>query len=174
MRLSFDADHIRHLLELSRSAERRTPVLEQLLDPEMWRQDLPETRRALLDREVARDGLAFSARSEDVDPALIGPGLILVGDQGVYLMSNAPLEAVRAAGVSHVAYAAEADPTTLPFDDWWETKRASFGPDDGTVFLSEDLFAFTLSRIGAGEPLHLEVTQDQVAVVEPDGPGLDV
>jgi hypothetical protein len=173
VRLTFDADHLRQLLDLSRSADRRTPVLEQLVDPEMWRRDLPKTRRTLLDREVALDGLAFSARSEDVDPALIGPGLILVGDQGVYLMSNAPVEAVKAAGVSHVAYAAEADPTALPFEEWWDNKRASFGPDDGTVFLPEELISGPLSRVATGAALALEVTETEIEVLEPEEPGPD-
>lgn len=170
MRLTFDADHIRRLLELSRSADRRVPVLKQLVDPEMWRRDLPETRRAMLEREVAQDGLAFSARSEDVDQALIGPGLILVGDQGVYLMSNAPIESVKAAGVSHVAYAAEADPTALPFEAWWDNKRASFGPDDGTVFLPEEQISGPLSRVASGAALALEVTETEIEAIEPDEP----
>lgn len=171
MRLSFDADHLRALLALSRDAERRSPILEQVLDPALWRKDLTPERRALLDREIAYEGLAFSARTDDVDPGLIGPGLILVGDQGVYLMANLPNEEVKAAGVPHVAYADEVNPELLPFEEWWEAKRASFGPDDGTVFLSEgDLEA--LSRVREGGKLLLELTPDQIAILAPasDGP----
>lgn len=173
MRLSFDADHLRALLALSRDAERRSPILEQILDPALWRKDLPAARRGLLDREIASDGLAFSARTDDVDPGLIGPGLILVGDQGVYLMANLPNEEVKAAGVPHVAYADEVNPELLPFEEWWEAKRASFGPDDGTVFLPEgDLEA--LSRIPEGGKLLLELTPEQIAILAPASGGPEI
>ena len=58
-------------------------------------------------------------------------GLMLVGDHGVYLMSNAPREEKPS-----VVYAQECDPTRLAFDDWWNVKNASFGCDDGAEFLS--------------------------------------
>lgn len=171
MRLSFDADHLRALLALSRQAHRRSPILEQILAPAFWRKDLPAQRRALLDREIRRHGLAFSASEEDVDPELIGPGLVLVGDRGVYLMANLPNDEVKAAGVPHVAYADEVNPERLPVDDWWGAKRASFGPDDGTVFLSERMLA-ALDRVPAGEKLMIDLSPGKIAILAPasDGP----
>ena len=174
MRLTFDADHLRRLLELSRAGTWRVPTLEQVLDPALWLDDLPDARIALLEGEIAEHGIALSARAEDLDQALIGPGLILVGDEGVYLMANVPSETVLAAGVPHVAYAEEVNPKTLPFDTWWEAKRASFGPDDGTVFLSEELIAGALSKITAGGSLLLEVGPEQIGVLEPREPGPDI
>lgn len=170
MRLSFDADHLRRLLDLSRGAERRVPVLDQLVDPTFWRTDLSQDRLTLLEGEISEHGIAISARSDDVDHDMIGPGLILVGDQGVYLMANVAIETVKAAGVPHVAYAAEADPTALPFEDWWQNKRASFGPDDGTVFLPEQMIAPALS----GGKLLLDVTQERISVIETKGPEPDM
>jgi Protein of unknown function (DUF3085) len=58
-----------------------------------------------------------------------GPGLWLVGDQGVYLMPN------TAARTTTIVYARECDPTRLDFDTWWANKRASFGGDDGVDFI---------------------------------------
>lgn len=152
MRLSFDADHLRSLLEFSRAGTQRVPTFEQVLDPALWSDDLPDARIALLEAEIAEHGIALSARSEDLDPSLIGPGLILVGDEGVYLMANVPIETVVSAGVPHVAYAAEVNPRMLPFDTWWEAKRTSFGPDDGTIFLPDEMIAGPLSRIPSGGP----------------------
>lgn len=167
MHLSFDADHLRKLLQLSRKTEARTPILEQVVTPTYWRRDLDKDRAALLRAEVAKDGFAFSARSEDVDPARLPVGLILVGDQGVYIMSQAPSDAVKATGISHVAYAREADPTTLAFDDWWDAKRASFGPDDGTEFLPADMLdaAFALGT----QTVTLDVTPDGIGLVTRTG-----
>ena len=169
MRLSFDADHVRRLLGLSLDAQKRSPVLDQVLDPDLWRKDLPAARRALLDQEVEESGLAFSARADDVDPDRIGPGLILVGDQGVYLMCNVPIEEVKAAGVAHVAYADQVNPELLDFEDWWGAKRESFGADDGTVFISEQMFRSALEKTPTGEKLLLEVNVNEIGVIAPEG-----
>lgn len=64
------------------------------------------------------------------------PGLILVGDQGVYLMSSGrPAMADDAPG--RVVYCRESDPTApgADFDVWYENKRAIFGGDDGCELL---------------------------------------
>ncbi|MDX5412815.1 MAG: DUF3085 domain-containing protein [Rhodobacterales bacterium] len=63
----------------------------------------------------------------------VGPALMLVGDQGVYLMSNG-IPRFQAEGKpeghSFVAYAEGCDPT-LDEEEWWENKRYLFGGDDG-------------------------------------------
>lgn len=67
------------------------------------------------------------------------PGLILVHDDGVYLMSNGkPGDMVRRVGrkggkpteMHFVAYAAGTDPTQGAFEDWYELSRALVGGDD--------------------------------------------
>jgi Protein of unknown function (DUF3085) len=58
-----------------------------------------------------------------------GPGLWLVGDQGVYLMPN------TTATKRTIVYARECDPTKLDFETWWANKDASFGGDDGVEFI---------------------------------------
>lgn len=57
-------------------------------------------------------------------------GVWLVGDHGVYLMSNGVLTEGQK---PLVAYAVECDPTSNA--DWWETKRQTFGGDDGVDFI---------------------------------------
>lgn len=52
--------------------------------------------------------------------------VMLVGDQGVYLMATA-----QEAGKRLIVYAKGCDPTIDSFDDWWENKNALFGGDDG-------------------------------------------
>lgn len=82
-----------------------------------------------------------------------GPGLLLVGDQGVYLMSTGK-EQVKVKAVhngkeierSDVVYAEECNPETLPFDDWWANKQASFGGDDGVEYLDMDSLVPALDR----------------------------
>jgi hypothetical protein len=67
----------------------------------------------------------------------IGAGLWLVGDHGVYLMSNGlpGLYEDKSDHRSFVVYAREIDPSKFEFDTWYERKRAWFGGDDGCEFL---------------------------------------
>lgn len=70
-------------------------------------------------------------------------GLMLVGDQGVYLMSNGapgffkfPKEPKK--GDQVVVYANEINPITMEFDDWWHNKQECFGGDDNVELISLD------------------------------------
>ncbi|WP_454659124.1 DUF3085 domain-containing protein [Bosea beijingensis] len=77
------------------------------------------------------------------------PGLWLVGDEGVYLLSNGKLaEGQRAL----VCYAEECDPKTNP--DHWHYKRQHFGGDDGIEFLN----AVELERLMAAAPAATHLT----------------
>lgn len=79
-----------------------------------------------------------------------GRGLWLVGDRGIYLMSNAAI------GKPTVVYATECDPTKLPFETWWEVKQLTFGGDDGIEFISmEDIEALTAAAPRPGARPHL-------------------
>ena len=64
---------------------------------------------------------------EGSDPP--GPCLWLVGDQGVYLMSNGHPHLTGADGKSLVAYGKDCNPHED--EDWWETKSDLYGGDDG-------------------------------------------
>lgn len=60
-------------------------------------------------------------------------GFWLVGDEGVYLMHNGQRDAKL--DQQPLVYATECNPVTMPFDDWWEAKRRTFGGDDGVEFI---------------------------------------
>ncbi|CAA0090171.1 Uncharacterised protein [Starkeya nomas] len=85
------------------------------------------------------------------------PGLWLVGDEGVYLLSNGRLtEGQRPL----VVYAGECDPKTNP--DCWHCKRRHFGADDGIEFLD----ATALDRLMAAslDATHLRIVMDDTAL----------
>lgn len=68
------------------------------------------------------------------------PGFWLVGDEGVYVMSNGKLtEGKRPL----VVYAGECDPKAN--SDWWDYKRQHFGGDDGVEFIDADLLIQVLT-----------------------------
>lgn len=68
-----------------------------------------------------------------------GPRLWLVGDHGVYLMSNGKggdkVSAEDEPTKLFVSYAKGINPDKDDFDDWWYKKGATFGADDGVESL---------------------------------------
>jgi hypothetical protein len=143
MRLHFDLALVRQLLDHSTAANERSSSLEQLYEGRFRR----DGKEADLDNLTADN----FPTADDVDPAKIPPGLWLVGDQGVYLMSNGrPALLVDADDTRHVvAHAAEANPGT-GLDSWWGVKRAAFGGDDGVVFLELPFAEGLLARARDG------------------------
>lgn len=171
MRLTFDGQHVRKLLEFSLETETPRLTFSDLVDPANLRDDLPADRRGELQAEAARDGHCFSAKPEDIDRSKIARGVTLVGDDGVYIMSQAPSEDLAAAEIEPVCYARECNPKVLDFDEWWQVKRQTFGPDDGTETLPAD----ALRELGDDTELHIEFSGEamQISIVQPGpaGPG---
>lgn len=65
------------------------------------------------------------------------PALLLVHDQGVYLMSNGiPRDRPAEGETAHVVYAAGCDPNVGEFDDWYNQSRELVGGDDFIEVLS--------------------------------------
>ena len=101
--------------------------------------DAQTVERLIEMTEALRVGVSsYSA----VGACVAGPrqrGLHLVGDQGVYVMSNAENQP-RLPGSDRlsVCFADQVNPFEMEFDDWWEAKQASFGSDDGTEFIPID------------------------------------
>jgi hypothetical protein len=84
-------------------------------------------------------------------------GLWLVGDEGVYMMSNGKLvEGQRPL----VIYAEECNRKTNP--DHWHYKRRYFGGDDGVEFID----AIELDKLIAAQPdaTHLQIVMDETSL----------
>ncbi|GAJ95453.1 DUF3085 domain-containing protein [Rhizobium rhizogenes] len=78
------------------------------------------------------------------------PGLWLVGDHGVYLLSNGKLpDGTKPL----VVYAEECDPRTN--DDWFDVKRRTFGGDDGVDFIDAEQLEAMMTA--APEATHLRI-----------------
>lgn len=82
------------------------------------------------------------------------PGLWLVGDHGVYLMSNGQL---LDGAKPLVVYAEECDPSTN--DDWFDVKRRTFGGDDGVDFVDAEQLEPMMEA--APEATHLRIVFHQ-------------
>ena len=162
MRLHFDLALVQRLLDHSKAATERKPSYDQLYAGRF--------RRDGKDADLDNLNSGNFPTAEDVDPAKIPPGLWLVGDDGVYLMSNGqPALLVDAPDSRNVAaYAAEADPAT-GIDGCWEAKNAAFGRDDGVVFLELRFAEGLIARGGQGR-VCIALTPQQVEAVAPYAP----
>lgn len=167
MYLTFNPEHVASLLRTSISAQHRVPCLSQMVDASLWRQDLPRERISALSEEAREHGYALSIRRDEIDEGLVPAGLWIVGDRGVYLTSDAPIDDMRAAGVCAVAYAHEADPYQVEREVWVRAKHASFGSDDGVEFLPA---AAVMTGLNPAEPYRIFLTADRLIlpVVTPD------
>lgn len=159
MRLHFDLALVQRLLDHSKAATERSPSFDQLYEGR-FRHD---GKDADLDNLCA----GHFPTADDVDPAKVPPGLWLVGDAGIYLMSNGrpQLLANPATSQSVVAPAVEADPAS-GIGNWWEMKRAAFGGDDGVVFLDQ-AFAEGLIARGRHGRACVDLTPTHVEALAP-------
>lgn len=88
------------------------------------------------------------------------PGLWLVGDEGVYLLSNGRLaEGLKAL----VVYALECDPSTNP--DYWHYKHRHFGGDDGIEYLAADEILRLLDASAGATHLTIHLTETRISLV---------
>jgi hypothetical protein len=131
--------------------------------------------RSGVDRLIAHSKAARTHRPAYGQKPPIPPGLWLVGDDGVYLMSNGQpgLLQPRQKTKQFVVYATECDPTRMSFDAWWSAKQASFGGDDGVEFIRLSDIEDALTTYMPGTPLILEVSPQSIGIVgfgrRPDG-----
>ena len=128
MRLQFDVAVTQRLLDHSKAATECSPTCDLLYEGRFCRDGK--------DADLNSISASNFPTADDVDPTKIPAGLWLVGDHGIYLMSNGrpPLRPEAGESLNIVAHAPEADPRINP-EGWWEAKRAAFGGDDGVVFL---------------------------------------
>ncbi len=169
MPLTFNADHVRFLLEESRKSDNRRPTYGQLADPQYWRDDMDPERRKSMEAQFKKEGFAGDVVLDDIDRTKIPAGLNLVGDQGIYLMSNAEVEPENGSGFSHVCYAKEADHEKMDPDECYDAKRAIFGGDDGVEFIAADDLDDALD----GEFLKIDMSPEHFAIYKskPAEPG---
>lgn len=122
MKLHFDHALVPRLLAHAEAATEHTPTFAQLCD-----------------KAYHREGVTAKYPTHaDIDLTKIPAGLMLVGDIGVYLMSNGSPGLAGEMGRRHlVAYAEETTPQRNP-EGCFDMKLASFGADDGVDFLSAE------------------------------------
>ena len=87
------------------------------------------------------------------------PGVWLVGDEGVYIMSNGKLAEDQR---PLVVYAHECDPKTNP--DYWHYKRQHFGGDDGVEFLDAAVLVKLIDAAPTATHLKIAMADDALSL----------
>jgi len=87
------------------------------------------------------------------------PGLWLVGDQGVYIMSNGKLPDGQS---PLVVYSEECHPVGNP--DWFHYKHRHFGGDDGIEFIDAEQLIPMFDRNLRCTHLNVQLTERQVSL----------
>lgn len=156
--LTFRASEVHRLLEHSKAAKEHRPSYEDLANPAYHKGGVVK-----LDADEWPD-------SGNIDRLRIPAGLLLIADQGVYLMSNGlPALLAEPGGTRNaVAYALESDPGS-GFDDWYDAKRSIMGGDDCVITLPAEMFERALALLGDNGRLQVRVTDDEVEVLLPQG-----
>lgn len=118
-------------------------------------------------REVIERGIADAAANGGFRNPYYGTrpgegekaGLWLVGDEGVYILSNGKLaEGEKAL----VVYSEECHPVGNP--DWWDYKRRWFGGDDGIEFIEAERLIPLFDRNMRATHLNVQLTETEIAL----------
>lgn len=95
-----------------------------------------------------------------------GPAVVLVKDEGIYLMSNGlPRDLASTGGRSFVAYAQGFDPTAQNRLDVWDRARDAVGGDDFAEHLPIEWFE---EALGCDGPVVLRVDADSIGILGPE------
>ncbi len=150
--LTFDKNEVAKLVAHAKAAKTHNPSYEDLFNAAYHRGGVVKEKSGWPDRG-------------NLDDALIPAALHLVKDQGVYLMSNGIPVLPKSDGKpgSEVAYAREASPTVMDFDDWYENAGRIMGGDDSVTTLPVEMFVEELKK--AASVIRLKVTSRAISLL---------
>lgn len=124
--------------------------------------------RAGVQRLIEHAKAATDHRATYAQKRPIKPGFWLVGDDGIYLLSNGlpGLANPKPDRPDHqfIVYAQECNPEMMAFEAWWAVKRHSFGGDDGVEYIALDGIEEALATYRPGEDLILDVSPQEIGI----------
>lgn len=102
------------------------------------------------------------------DGSTLQPGLLIIANEGVYLVSNGKPGLFRDGAEQNVTldnpafvvYATECNPNTLQEEEWRPVKDELFGGHDDVDFLEADFIEAALLR--PGEYIQLEINEEGI------------
>ncbi|HGW2943519.1 TPA: DUF3085 domain-containing protein [Citrobacter freundii] len=128
--LTFKIHDVKKLIEELDAASSFSPLTDDLFNPEMYSDGIVRDKNGRTEQEAEKHGGMFWPSEDFIDQSKVKPALILVGDHGVYLITNAKADGSPSSRGT-VAYAKGCNPRLD--DDFYENKCNLFGGDDGSV-----------------------------------------
>ena len=145
--LRFAIIEILPILDHSEAADAQRPSFEDVFDPEMW-------------KPGAKPNAAGYVESDQIDTSKIAPSVLIVKDDGVYLMSNGkPMLVDLTHGKrSVVAYAKGLDPSA-----GYGVIRAAVGGDDFSERLQVAAIREAIARAPGATTFVVELSEETIS-----------
>lgn len=152
----FRTDKIRKILSEISDASDFSLAIEDLWDPQNYPDGKVVDECGRTKEEAKKEGTVFWPDQNAIVSSLVPPRLMLAGDHGIYLTSNA-------IGRSVIVYAEGADPKKD--EDCHNNKAAWFGYDDGVIPLPVQ-WAHTAVHSGSSY-LTLGLSEGKISLISP-------
>ena len=159
--IKFNIDEVKHIVEAMEAHEKKggafSATMDMLFDGENFEGGEPLDKNGKTEKQA---GSGWWPSSVHMKPEAMVPALILVGDQGVYLVGNLK-DGIAPAKSGLIAYALGGNPDTDP--DYYEFKGRTFGYDDGTVTVPID---WAKRAIESGKPhMTIKLLKNSISLV---------
>lgn len=105
----------------------------------------------------------FHPYQQLTDDVPCGPGLFLVGDAGVYLMTNA----VQPKPTMPYCMARQADPDRVGPAKADDVKRATFGADDGVEYMDAATVETWIAGVPDDQEVSIKLSPSSMALIKP-------
>ncbi|EAB9607508.1 DUF3085 domain-containing protein [Plesiomonas shigelloides subsp. oncorhynchi] len=133
--LTFKIHDVKKLIEELDAASNFSPSVDDLFNPEMYSDGIVRDKNGRTELEAEKHSGMFWPSENFIDQSKVKPALILVGDHGVYLITNAKADGSPSSRGT-VAYAKGCNPGLD--DDFYENKCNLFGGGDCSVRIPSD------------------------------------
>jgi len=155
--ISFKIQEVKKLVDELKAAQAYSATTEDLFNPAMYPDGVPRDEHGRSKQEA---GELFWPSSNRIDQSKVKPVLMLVGDHGLYLITNAKAEGSPASRGT-VIYAAGCNPKLD--DDFYENKCELFGDNDGSIRLPMEWADWAIQN--KKRTFRVKITRDSISLV---------
>ncbi|MDU4190153.1 MULTISPECIES: DUF3085 domain-containing protein [Aeromonas] len=155
--ISFKIQEVKKLVDELKAAQAYSVTTEDLFNPAMYPDGVPRDEHGRSKQEA---GELFWPSSNRIDQSKVKPVLMLVGDHGLYLITNAKAEGSPASRGT-VIYAAGCNPKLD--DDFYENKCELFGDNDGSIRLPMEWADWAIQN--KKRTFRVKITRDSISLV---------
>ena len=128
--VTFNMADVGKLINELKGCQELSPTMDDLFDSNKHKDGVIRNDAGLTEEQADAQKIPFWPSAKSIDPSKLEPVLQLVGDHGVYLITNAKLEGTPSSRGT-VVYAKGCNPAVD--EDFYEEKERVFGGSDGSI-----------------------------------------